>query len=90
MKFFDSLHWKTRANKPRKIFEVAQKLLKKGALSYFDHTLYNIFIVSYGFKDIYYESNIIDLFCLCFPPEFTRGVICFMLILVYLCFIENK
>ena len=30
------------------------------------------FIVSYGFKDICYESNILDLFCLCFSHELTR------------------
>ena len=65
-------------------------LLKKGMCQYILTALSGyFFIVSYGFKDIRYESNILDLFCLCFFHELTRSVISFMLLFVYLCFMKK-
>ena len=54
-----------------KDFLSSPKAIKKSMCRYiFDHTLY-IFspIASYSFKDIFYESNVLDLFC--FSHELT-------------------
>ena len=55
-----------------KDFLSSPKAIKKSMCRYiFDHTLY-IFspIASYSFKDIFYESNVLDLFC--FSHELIR------------------
>ena len=69
-------------------FKEPRSYLKKVCVGIFDHILNNVFsIVCYSFKDICYESNILYL---CSSHELTCSAVFFMLIFVYLGFIEKK